>query len=208
MVDYNRVYWLSGSPCGGKTTVSDAIVQRFDWNIYHLDQHWDAHRDRANPARQPLFYTISQLTGDDLWLRPLAEQIATEPMFVEETFPLIIEDMELLLAQDGRPLLVDASVVPASILTLLPSKNHIFYLIPSEQFQREQYTQRCSINGTLSQTSDPELAWQNWMARDAAYARWLKEQVQQFELPLLEVDGNLSLGETIALVARHYLGEG
>jgi hypothetical protein len=207
MVTFERVYWLSGSPCGGKTTVSDILAKRFNWNVYHVDEQWDSHKARANLEQHPLYHSITRVTGDDLWLRPLEEQIRTEPKFVEEAFSLILEDVERILNQDKRPLIVDASVVPSSIEAMIPSKNHIFYLIPSEQFQREQYVLRPSIKSTLAKTTNPELAWSNWMARDAAYARWLEGQVMKYGLSYLVVDGSLPLKETIAMVASHYGGK-
>ena len=197
---------MSGSPCGGKTTISDILAKRFDWNVYHVDEQWDSHKERATPEQHPTYYSITQVTGDDLWLRPLEEQIRTEPVFISEALPLICEDVEQILKQDQRPLIVDASVVPSSIESRLPSRNHIFYLIPSEQFQRIQYTKRSFITSVLSKTTDPELAWSNWMARDAAYARWLNEQVVMYSLPHLVVDGNLSLESTTDMIANHYRG--
>jgi len=207
MASFDRVYWLSGSPCGGKTTVSDALAQRFGWNIYHVDEQWDSHKERATPEEHPTYHSITRVTGDELWLRPLEEQIRTEPIFVEEAFPLIREDVKQLLAEDDRPLIVDASVVPSSIKSILPSDNHIYYLIPSEEFQREQYARRTFIKDVLAKTTDPEQAWSNWMARDVAFARWLKDRVKEAELPYLIVDGTISLEATVDLIASHYVGD-
>lgn len=204
MTQLERVYWLSGSPCGGKTTVSDLIAERFDWNVYHVDEHWESHKDRACPEEQPTYYSITRVTGDDLWLRPLDEQIQTEPAFVAEAFSLILEDVFDILKTDKKPLIVDASVVPYSILPHLPRRNHIFYLIPEEEFQRHQYSLRPSIKATLGKTTDPELAWSNWMARDAAYAKWLRAEVEKHKLGCLDVDGSRSIEETVTLVTDHY----
>jgi hypothetical protein len=207
MKDLNRVFWLSGSPCAGKTTVSGALAERFGWNVYHVDEHWDSHKERACPDKQPNYFSITRVTGDKLWLRPLEEQIRTEPLFVEEAFPLILEDIKELLRSDKRALIVDASVVPTSIVPLLPATNHIFYLIPEEKFQRHHYALRPSIKPTLAKTTDPELAFSNWMARDAAYAQWLEREVRKHELACLVVDGAVSLEDTIGMVATHYLGK-
>lgn len=173
MLQFNRVLWLSGTPCGGKTTVSEALAQRHNCNVYHVDDWWDSHKERACPDKNPMYFQISRLTGDALWLRPLEEQIRTEAPFVSGAFPFILEDIVGELQKDPRPLIVDASVVPLDIQPLLPSINHIFYLIPAESFQRERYAERSSIQVTLAKTTNPDRAWSNWMARDAAHARWL-----------------------------------
>jgi len=201
----HQVYWLSGSPCGGKTTVSNALASRFGWNVYHVDEQWDSHCERARPDLHPTFYSISRVTGDQLWLRPLEEQIRTEPEFINDLFPLILEDVRDILNADARPLIVDASVVPQSVAPHLPSTNNIFYLIPEEQFQRHHYALRTSIESTLAKTSNRDLAFSNWMARDAAYAQWLRSEVIKFDLPHLVVDGSHSLEQTISLISDHFL---
>ena len=204
MASLDRVYWLSDSPCAGKTTVSDAMASRFNWKVYHADDHWDSHCSRARPDQHPTFYAISRITGDDLWLRPIEEQIRTEPLFITDCFPLILEDVKKALQSDSRNLIVDASVVPSSIASLIPSKNHIFYLIPEEKFQRDHYAQRSSIHPTLAKTSDPERTFSNWMARDAAFARWLEGEVDKYKLSRILVDGTLTLESTINIVAEHF----
>jgi hypothetical protein len=204
MIQMQRVFWLSGSPCGGKSTVSTALAGKYNWNIYHVDDQWDSHCERAHPSVHPTFYSISRVTGDALWLRPLEEQIRTEPDFINDIFPLILEDIGSMLDADDRPLIVDASVVPKSIVAHLPSKVHIFYLIPEERFQRHQYALRPSIEPTLAKTSNRELAFSNWMARDAAYARWLLEEVKRYALPHLVVDGSQTLEERISMIGDHF----
>lgn len=186
--------------------MGNALAERFNWNVYHVDDYWDSHYERADPEKHPTYFSITRVTGDDLWLRPLEEQIRTEPTFVEEAFPLIREDIERLLLEDARPLIVDASVVPRSIEPILPSMNHIFYLIPTEAFQREQYSQRLFVKRTLAKTTNEALAWTNWMARDAAYARWLLGSVKKAGLPYLVVDGSKPLEMTIDLLASHFTG--
>jgi hypothetical protein len=204
MLQMQRVFWLSGSPCGGKTSVSNILASKFNWNVYHVDEQWDSHCGRAHPTLHPTFYSISRVTGDDLWLRPLEELIRTEPDFINDIFPLILEDIESILEVDERPLIVDASVVPKSVVPHLPSKGHIFYLIPEEQFQRHHYALRPSIEPTLAKTSNRDLAFSNWMARDAAYARWLLKEVQEYALPHLVVDGSQAVEETVSMIGGHF----
>lgn len=35
--DLGRLFWLSGSTCAGKTTVSSEAAERLGWNVYHCD---------------------------------------------------------------------------------------------------------------------------------------------------------------------------
>jgi hypothetical protein len=205
--DLQRVFWLSGTPCGGKTTVSNAIAEKLNWNVYHLDEHWDAHKQRACPVKHPTYHAITRLTGDPLWLRPIQEQIRSELSFVAESFPLILEDVKAQLDSDHRNLIVDASVIPSCIEPFLPDSSHIYYLIPREDFQRHHYSLRPLIKPTLAKTTDPELAFSNWMTRDATYARWLETQVDLSGYYRQQVDGSLSIDQTIQRVLQHFLGD-
>ena len=204
--DLSRIYWLSGTPCGGKTSVASAIAKKRNWAVCHSDDYFDDHCSRAHPDRHPIFYKISRLTGDDLWLRSIEAQIATEQPFHDEQFDLVQEDLSKLLRDDSRPIIYEGVVSPRILKPILPSMAHVFYLIPNEEFQIEKYSQRTFIHAVLAKTSNRELAWENWMARDAALAESFREQVQQNRVPWLLVDGQKSLAETISLVEANFLG--
>ncbi|MFA6392121.1 MAG: hypothetical protein WCW66_05250 [Patescibacteria group bacterium] len=202
--DFSRMYWLSGSVCSGKTTISSLIAERLNWNVYHSDEWIDQHREKASPTEHPTFYKISRITGDDLWLRPLEEQIATEESFSDEEFELIKEDLKQCLKEDKRPLLFDGYVSPHTLAPLLASPQHVYYLIATKEFQLHNYSKRPWINNVLAKTSDRKLAWRNWMQRDIASARILKEQVIQENLSWLSVDGSLNISETTNQIIQHY----
>lgn len=47
------VYFITGTPCGGKTTVSRALARRHGLALYDADERFPAHRQLADPAFQP-----------------------------------------------------------------------------------------------------------------------------------------------------------
>ena len=48
-----NVYFITGTPCGGKTTVSRALAERYGLTVYDIDEAFDRHRTCSDPARQP-----------------------------------------------------------------------------------------------------------------------------------------------------------
>lgn len=48
-----NVYFISGTPCGGKTTVSRALAQRHGLLVYDIDATFDQHRGMSSPVQQP-----------------------------------------------------------------------------------------------------------------------------------------------------------
>ncbi len=201
---WRRVYWLSGSTCGGKTTVSSTISAKLNWNVYHLDDQEHRHRSGADAKRHPKWAAYSRLTGDPLWLQPVDQHVRDEELALDEQFELILEDLARILSEDARPLLYDGYVTPTKLVPFLPSSHHCFYLIATESFQRHQYSLRSSIKPVLAKTSDPDKAWANWMERDVRAAQRLRIQVQQEKLPWLSVDGTISLEETINRVIGNF----
>ncbi len=206
-IDWDRVYWLCGSPCAGKTTISQMLATRFGWQIYACDDWFGDHRARSTPAEHPTFHRVAHLRGDALWLRPVAEQIATQVPFFEDQFKLVLADLATLLQQTTQPILFEgAAALPHQLKSRIPNKRHAFWLIPTERFQLHYYAQRPWIHAVLAETSAPQQTFANWMGRDAGLARWLEAQLVEHALPGLIVDGALTIAETCAFVAAHFSG--
>jgi hypothetical protein len=205
--DLNRLYWLSGSTCAGKTTISTSVATRLQWNVYHCDNWETQHRERADAQRHPSWAKYSKLTGDPLWLQPVEQHLELENLAASEQFELIAEDLATALKQDPRPLIYDGFVSPKILVSLIPTKTHAYYLVSSEQFQRHHYQQRPWIHDVLSRTSDPSRAWNNWMTRDIAGARSLESVLQQMDLPWMTVDGSENVAQTVNRVCNSFLSE-
>lgn len=204
---WQRVYWLCGSPCTGKSTLAQMLATHFDWQLYASDDWFRSHRTRATPTAHPTFHRIAHLRGDALWLRPMQEQIATEIHFFADQFNLVVEDLTRLLQETDKPLLFEgAAALPHQVKAILPREGHAFWLIPTESFQRHYYAQRPWIHTVLAETSAPEQAFANWMGRDAGLARWLEGQLREHAMPWLAVDGTLSVEATFALLVAHFSG--
>ena len=48
-----NVYFITGTPCGGKTTVSAALGERFGIPVYNMDAMFPVHQSRSAPRFQP-----------------------------------------------------------------------------------------------------------------------------------------------------------
>jgi len=203
--ELSKLYWLSGSVCGGKTTISSLIAERLNWNVYHCDKYFKQNCKKALPEKHPTFHRISKITGDELWLRSLDEQISTQIAFEDEEFIIALEEIKKILKKNDRPLIFDGHVSPKTLLPFLYNKNHSFYLIATEKFQIEKYSQRPEISDVLNKTSNKKLAWNNWMQRDIATAHSIKELSKQNGLSWLSVDGSLSIEETYNKITKQFI---
>lgn len=50
-----NVYFISGTPCGGKTTISRALARKHGLTVYDMDEHFPAHQSMADPEPAPIF---------------------------------------------------------------------------------------------------------------------------------------------------------
>lgn len=199
MSDLSHVYWIGGSPCAGKSTIAQTLADRYNLHYYQCDSWFDAHQQCANPDQQPLLHKLTGMSCDELWLPPVAEQVAREIAIYREEFAMILADLAAL--PRTQPILAEgAALLPAFVANHLTDSRHAIWITPTPAFQRFHYTQRPWIHDVVRTCSDPILAFDNWMARDEAFAQVVNEQAMALRLSLLIVDGSRPLFENTAFI--------
>jgi hypothetical protein len=196
------VYWIGGSPCSGKSSIAEMLARMHGFSVYHCDDRFYDHVEDADPHTQPRLHRLRSFTWEELFMRPVAEQVADEIAIYHEEFGLILEDLRALRGES--PLLVEgAALLPGRVAPLLPGSSHAIFVIPSGSFQRATYAGRSWPENILAGCRDPEQAWSNWMARDEQFGRYVAAQAKALSLAVLQVDGSRSLKQNAQLVAAH-----
>jgi 2-phosphoglycerate kinase len=201
--DLGHVFWLGGSPCAGKSSVAEILAARFRLRLYRVDEAFEAHSRRFDPERHPALTSWRDSGWDARWMRPVESLVREVVACYGEHFTLILED--ILSMPKGGPLLVEGSaLLPGRVANVLADRGRALWLVPTEEFQRERYPKRAWVRGILEQCESPGAAFDNWMARDAAFARRVESEAAGLGLELLRVDGKHSIEETAAEVASHF----
>src|SRR5512133_3459868 len=199
----SHVYWLGGSPCAGKSSIADTLSQRYGMQLYRCDEAFYRHLNQITPDEQPVFYQVMHLSSEDLWMRPVAQQVEETIEIYREEFPLILADL-LALPLD-RPILAEgAALMPDLVAALLADPRRGMWVVPSPEFQRHHYKQRDWWWDVVRECSDPRQAFEHWRQRDSQFALQVAELAQVRGFGLLRVDGQTSLAENAALVEAHY----
>jgi hypothetical protein len=199
--DLPNVVWIGGSPCAGKSSIADAIARERGWSVYRCDDEVTRHAQLADPLRQPVFTRLNRLSCDELWLRPLDEQVSEEFAFYREEFPFILDDLARFPA--GQTVLAEgAALLPELIDPAVVAQGRAVWIVPTAAFQLEYYGKRAWPADTLAGCTDHAAAWANWMERDIRFARAVAASAHALSYPLLLVDGPTSLEENIATVDR------
>lgn len=67
-----NVYFITGTPCGGKTTISRELAKRHKVLVYDIDEQFANHQKISNPAFQPSMNKVFK-DADEFFLRSVEE---------------------------------------------------------------------------------------------------------------------------------------
>lgn len=198
-----HVYWIGGSPCSGKSSIADALVETYGFRLYRCDEAYFEHATIVTPEQQPVFHRLIHLSSEDLWMRPVEQQTIEEVALYREEFPLIVED--LLALPRTKPILAEgAALLPECVRPLLLYPRQAIWIIPTREFQIHHYMHREWAKDVVKACTNPEQAFLNWMQRDIGFAQKVREEAAQRALQVLLVDGQRSLLENRELVQHQF----
>lgn len=198
----NRMLWIGGSPCSGKSTISQRLAETYGLRIYSCDDAFERHRLLVAPEREPVFARLASMNCDELWLRPVPQQIEEELECYREEFLFILADLALPDEECG--VAEGAALLPSLLAGLGVPRSRAIWMVPEESFQRAHYARREWRHDALRDCSDPDQGWENWMARDAGFARRVTKEAELMGYSVIVVDGSRPLDEIYAEVARHF----
>ena len=200
-----HVFWIGGSPCSGKSSITEILAGQYGLDIYKCDDAFWQHARRADPVEQPTFHRLTQMTWDDIWMRPVEVQIADEIVCYREQFGMIVSD--LLALPRSRPIIVEgAALLPELVSGVLCDRTRAAWVVPTEAFQRAHYTpeRRPFIRDILSRCQSPTQAFANWMDRDVGFAKQVARQARALGMNVLMVDGKYTVEENAKRVANGF----
>jgi hypothetical protein len=200
--NFAHIYWIGGSPCAGKSSIADALIKKHGCVLYRCDEAYYKHCELVTAEQQPAFHRLIHLSSEELWMRPVSQQVAEEIALYHEEFALILDDLSAY--PPTQPVLVEGvALLPACVSPLLAHPGRAIWIVPTGEFQMRHYRQRTWAKDVVKACCNPELAFLNWMQRDIAFADHVKQEATQQALPLLVVDGQRSLEENIVWAEQH-----
>jgi 2-phosphoglycerate kinase len=203
--ELDQVLWMGGSPCSGKSSISRLLEQRYELQVYHVDDALrEHHLGRLTPTRYPILYKWHTMPWDELWMQSQERLFSEVIAAYSEHFELILEDL-LSMPRSATILAEGTAILPNLVWSLHPDPRRALWVVPSEEFQRTHYPNRGPwVQMILGECKDPGQALQNWMDRDVAFSRWVESKTEELGLALLQVDGTHTIAENAAYVERHF----
>lgn len=198
-----HVYFITGTPCGGKTTVSRALSERHDFALYDADEHFSHHRQISDPTFQPAMNQTFR-DADEFFGRSVAEYQSWLLHSRREQLDFMLLDL-ICLSQDRIVICdCDITVEEADRLTD-PSRTAFFTKDPSDLV--EEYCNRPDhLDFSRFINSSTDVAHARAICRETLKELNMKRIADIRNSPYFRLDRSegLSVEETVRLTERHF----
>ena len=198
-----NVYFITGTPCAGKTTVTKALGKKYNLPVYVIDDQFTIHQLLSDPEHQPNMNRHFR-DADEFFGRSVEEYRNWLIGNSREQLDFILLDL-IRLSQSGI-VLCDLHIVAEEALRITdPSR--IAFLIREPKDLVEEYSRRPDHQGFhdfIHSASDYNRA--KAVCNETLYSLNIERvnAVKNSGLFWLERDDSRSVDETVALVEKHF----
>lgn len=198
-----NVYFVTGTPCGGKSTVCRLLNEWYSLPVYCTDDAFDLHRTLSDPAVQPnMNRTFAD--ADEFFLRPTEEYRRWLEDGTREQLDFVLLDLVRLSANQKILCDIHLTVEQAGALT---EPERIVFLLREPSDLVGEYCARPDHAGFrrfLESATDVPGARENCRRTLESLNRGQYEKVKTSGYVWLERDGSRNAEETARLVAAHF----
>ena len=203
MLEGMNIYWIGGSSCCGKSTISERLVKEFGFEMYKCDNHLERYIEIGVENDIAIMKKFKAMSVVETWSRDICEQVEEEFEFYREALKIIVEDLEEVFM--GKSVVVEGSaILPEFIKNNKISSSKYVCMVPTKEFQIDKYSKREWIQHYLESCSNPEKAFENWMERDARYAEIVKEDAYKNNMNVVVVDGNKTIDDNYRMIKQFF----
>ena len=192
------LYLIGGSPCSGKSTIAANLADRYQLIPIKLDDLVEDFTREARKDGAPISTRREKRTSDQIWLREPVAMAEEEWAFYEEIFPYLLQ---YLVENQDKPLMIEGAGLLPQLVSSLALELAYLCITPSADFQIEQYAKREWVPYVLQDSSNPQLAFDNWMKRDILFAQRCRTEAEKLSYPHLLTDGRRTIEEMAERVA-------
>lgn len=197
------VYYLTGSPCSGKSTLAGLLAPQSGLEALHYDDYMLLFMQQLAEGGNALFQKMLTLSPEETWMRPPEEMKAEEWQMYDDMLPLMLQEVENR-GPAARVMLEGAGLPPGEMKRRGVPYNRYLCMVPTPAFQLEKYAQRPWAKAFLQGCTDPDAAFQNWMQRDMLMAEAMHHAADEAGYRTIVVDGSKTIEQTAVLAKAHF----
>ena len=198
-----NVYFITGTPCAGKTTVTKALGKKYNIPVYVIDDQFTIHQLLSDPEHQPNMNRHFR-DADEFFGRSVGEYRNWLVGNSREQLDYVLLDL-IKLSQD-RIVLCDIHIVAEEALRITdPSR--IAFLLKKPEDLVEEYSNRPDHQGFhdfIHSASDYSQARET--CNETLYSLNIERYnaIKNSDFFWLERDDSRSVDETVSLVEKHF----
>lgn len=198
-----NVYFITGTPCGGKTTISLELAKKYGLLVYDTDEHFSNHQAISDPVFQPAMNKSFQ-DANAFFGRTVEEYKQWLIKNTREQLEFVL--LDLIRLSQNQTVLCDCHLtIDAATALTLPSR--IAFLIKEPSNLVEDYCNRLDhqdFSNYLNSTSDPESAKAICNATLKSLNEQSYAQIKQSSYFWIDRSEHCTVDETVRRVAEHF----
>ena len=138
-----NVYFVTGTPCGGKTTISRELAKRHDLLVYDVDEEFEKHQKRSNPAYQPSMNSKFK-DADEFFGRTVEEYKQWLISNTREQLDFVL--MDLICLSQNRKVVCDCHLTMEQA-QMITEPSRVVFLIKDPKNLVDEYCNRPDHQG-------------------------------------------------------------
>lgn len=198
-----NVYFIAGTPCGGKTTVSRALAKKYGILVYDIDERFDEHQAMSDPVSQPAMNRNFR-DADEFFGRSVEEYKAWLLKNTREQLDFVL--LDLMRLSQNQKVLCDCHLTLEQAATVT-DPSHIAFMIKKPVNLVEEYCNRPDHQGFsnfIHSATDFEAAKKTCNETLMSLNEKYYEDVKASGYFFVDRGDGLGVEETVALTAKHF----
>ncbi|CAK6481433.1 hypothetical protein ACPOM7_17565 [Peribacillus castrilensis] len=140
---FQNIYIVTGGACGGKTTVSRYLANKYNFILYNWDEHHSEYQEIASSEYQPAMSKRPNFTSwEEYFMRPVEEYSEwLDATFLEQT-EMVVTDLLRISGRAGSKKIIVDGFFSVELLKRISDYSKVVFLISSEKVVRHDYFNR------------------------------------------------------------------
>ena len=198
-----NVYFITGTPCGGKTTLSHALAQKYGFELFDIDERFEEHKKISDPLFQPAMNT-SFKSADEFFGRTVEEYKNWLLKNTREQLEFVL--LDLIRLSENKRVLCDCHLTVAQALAFSEPARVVF-LIKEPSNLVDEYGNRPDHQGFfqyLNSATDIEKAKQTVNTTLYELNADRIEEIKRSPFFWIERTTDSTVEDTVASVEKHF----
>ena len=201
-----NVYFMTGTPCGGKTTVSRALAEKHNIRIYDIDEMFPVHQKLSSEVFQPAMNKQFK-DADEFFGRSVEEYKEWLETNAREQLDFVL--LDLIRISKDEPVICDCHLTLEMAETITDPSRIVFMLREPKDLV-DEYCNRPDhqdFSDYIHSATDFEKAKEVCNATLLALNEKYYHDVKESGYFYIERDYNRSVEETVRMVEKHFKWE-